>query len=321
MQIDPTTGQYYVSVINESANIDNNRIYSGSLSSVAQPTLFMNIGQGKNTNTNPDLSADGITLDNSSTLSVTNAVTKDVVQGSTTPVTLLSANTITDPDNTVLWVATVKVTNGLSGEQLFVSQNATNTQNGTVVAGQRPHIRRQLYAGTDTPTITNHAGNFNTIADYNAILGEVTYEDLANDLTNIGQHNTRTIAWTVNDGVINSNTVNTTVTLDRPPVPTADTNSALEGATITGNVVSNDTDRDGDTITVTNVIGNESSSGAAPITLAGIFGTLTINADGSYSYTADNTTAINAALANSHPTGCLSATRKSTASAAAPRRP
>ena len=41
VQIDPATGQYYVSVISESANTDNNRIYVGSLSAPGvQPALI-----------------------------------------------------------------------------------------------------------------------------------------------------------------------------------------------------------------------------------------------------------------------------------------
>ena len=312
MAIDTVTGQYYVSLLNGNNSIDNNAIYDGSLSAVGapQPTLFMNIGQGKNINTNPDLSANGIVLDNAPTLAVTNGVAAgtDVVQGKTTPVILLSGETLSDTDNTVFWVATVKVTNGLSGDQLFVSQNAVNTQNGTVTLADGAIFDVSYVGGTtDTLTITNHAGNFNTLTDYEVILGEVTYEDLANDLTNIGTHTSRNFSFTVNDGVINSNAATTSVTIDRPPVAVADTNSALEGKTITGNVLANDTDRDGDTITVTNVIGNE-GSGAAPITLAGIFGTLTIAANGSYTYTADNTTAIDAALANSHPTDVFSYT-------------
>lgn len=92
------------------------------------------------------------------------------------------------------------------------------------------------------------------------------------------------------------------------PVATDDTGTALEagginnatpGQDATGNVLSNDTDVDrfGETRQVSGIRTlRESSSGtitevtaAAPVTLAGQYGVLTIAADGSYAYAVDNT--------------------------------
>ncbi len=56
-------------------------------------------------------------------------------------------------------------------------------------------------------------------------------------------------------------------------------------------MLSNDTDRDSDTLTIASVsdTGGSVAPGAA---LAGTYGTLTLNANGSYSYVADNAGAI-----------------------------
>ncbi|MBA5777115.1 cadherin domain-containing protein, partial [Stappia sp. F7233] len=77
------------------------------------------------------------------------------------------------------------------------------------------------------------------------------------------------------------------------PVAVADANSATEdGPAIAGNVLTNDTDSDGDTLSVSTV-----SAGGAPVAvgaatvIAGAYGTLTINSDGSYSYVADQAAA------------------------------
>ncbi|MBA5778246.1 FG-GAP repeat protein [Stappia sp. F7233] len=77
------------------------------------------------------------------------------------------------------------------------------------------------------------------------------------------------------------------------PVAVADANSATEdGPAIAGNVLTNDTDADGNPLSVSTV-----SAGGAPVAvgvatvIAGAYGTLTINADGSYSYVADQAAA------------------------------
>ena len=64
-----------------------------------------------------------------------------------------------------------------------------------------------------------------------------------------------------------------------------------------GNVLTNDSDKDGDTLTVSAVNG---SAGNVGNSIAGTYGHITINSNGSYSYTADNTAAIDAAATGSH---------------------
>ena len=101
----------------------------------------------------------------------------------------------------------------------------------------------------------------------------------------------------------NGNTATGTITVnivDDIPTAIADTNSGVEGAIVTGNVLTDGTDdvfgADGAATTVpaggvTGVAaGNDTSSpvsGGVGAPVAGSFGDLTLNADGSYSYDGD----------------------------------
>jgi VCBS repeat-containing protein len=74
------------------------------------------------------------------------------------------------------------------------------------------------------------------------------------------------------------------------PVGLDDTTAADEDQTIAGNLLANDSDGNGDTLRVSNISG---VAGSAVVTqgssavLKGMWGTLAVNADGSYSYSAD----------------------------------
>ncbi len=78
-------------------------------------------------------------------------------------------------------------------------------------------------------------------------------------------------------------------TIDRAPTANPDNVTATElGAPSTGNVLSNDTDADGDSLTVTSVVYNNMAyTPGSQITAQ--YGELTLNRDGTYTYTADNT--------------------------------
>jgi len=107
-------------------------------------------------------------------------------------------------------------------------------------------------------------------------------------------------------GVAETATVNVTVTpVNDAPVAVADTATALEaggvgnataGTNPSGNVLANDTDVDaGDTRSVS-AISFGSTGGTVGSGLAGAYGTLTLNADGSYSYVVNNASAAVQAL-------------------------
>lgn len=91
--------------------------------------------------------------------------------------------------------------------------------------------------------------------------------------------------WTVEDSEMESDNGKLTITLtgvNDAPVATYDTASVGEDASTNGNVLTNDSDVDGDALAVTEV------QGAAPGTLiSGQYGTLLLEADGSWTYTAN----------------------------------
>ena len=104
------------------------------------------------------------------------------------------------------------------------------------------------------------------------------------------------IAVTASDGNGSTFTTNVTYTLTNP-APSAQDNAAIaveDGPNITGNVISDidlvsgaDTDPDGDVLSVSEVDGSLVTD-ASPAIITGEYGTLTLNADGSYSYAVDN---------------------------------
>ena len=100
-------------------------------------------------------------------------------------------------------------------------------------------------------------------------------------------------AWTVAPGTSLLDETNA----DRLPIAGDDTGNAIAGGTTAGNVLTNDSDPDGDSLAVSAVAGLSGNVGAP---LAGEYGHLTLNANGSYSYVADNSAAIAAAATGRH---------------------
>lgn len=78
------------------------------------------------------------------------------------------------------------------------------------------------------------------------------------------------------------------------PDAAPDTDTAIEdGSAPAGNILDNDSDPDGDTLTVTTAASAVTAATAvgSDTTIAGLYGTLTLSDDGSYSYAVDNTNA------------------------------
>jgi VCBS repeat-containing protein len=99
-------------------------------------------------------------------------------------------------------------------------------------------------------------------------------------LLNNGQTADDVFTYIASDGTV-SDTATLTITvsgLSGVPNANDDTNSTTEDASVSGNVLTNDTDAENDPLTVTN-----------PGTYAGTYGSLTLNADGSYTYTPNAT--------------------------------
>jgi VCBS repeat-containing protein len=121
-----------------------------------------------------------------------------------------------------------------------------------------------------------------------------------------GQTLTDLFTYTMADTLGLTSTSTITVTIqgaNDTPVTTNDTNTAVEaggvtndtaGVNPTGNVLANDSDVDsvsnGETKTVTGVVAGSQSSAAGSVgsSVTGIYGAITIAANGSYTYTVDN---------------------------------
>ncbi len=213
-------------------------------------------------------------------------------------VLLLSSVAVNDPGSANLSSATIKIANGsgsaVAGDELFVITTGGPVQNGSVGNG----VTASWNSTTGTLTLSGTAN----ISVYDALLSEVSYTDTGTD-TSSGSHPVRTVTWTINDGT-NSYNATSQVTVDRAPVAANSSATDTVGATITattaGGVLSNVSDLDSDSVTVTAVSDTAHGAGTVGTSLAGQYGHLTLNADGSYSYVADNTAAIGSGATGSH---------------------
>ena len=216
------------------------------------------------------------------------ANTAQALQGGPAVSLLTAAPSINDPGSTTLSGATIKIANAggnaVAGDELFVN----GIQNGALSG-----VTASWNSTTDTLTLSGAA----SVAVYDTLLSEVTFQDTGTD-TSSGSHPVRTVTWSINDGT-NSYTATSQATLDRAPVAVNNTATDAVGTTLTttaaSGVLSNDADLDGDKLTVTGVSDTAQGTGTVGSALAGLYGHLTLNADGSYSYVADNTGAIGSA--------------------------
>ncbi len=153
--------------------------------------------------------------------------------------------------------------------------------------------------GTVGVALTGEYGTLTVNAD-----GSYTYvaDQTKSDQLVTGQTGTDTFTYTVSDGTATS-TASLTFTVtginDNDPVAVDDTDSVNRDATIsraadtTFDINADDTDADGETLTITEVRtgqvegGGRGGSDSVGTTLVGTYGTLTLNADGSYTYAAD----------------------------------
>ncbi|PIE44488.1 MAG: hypothetical protein CSA50_00100, partial [Gammaproteobacteria bacterium] len=154
-----------------------------------------------------------------------------------------------------------------------------------------------------TITLTPKAGQTPSHDDVETAIKAVTFSNTSDtpDTT------PRTINVQVNDGALDSNVATTTINfsaVNDAPTVVVDINAITEGAAepATGNVLTNDSDVEGDTLNVVGVArGNTGadleSAGTVGAGVAGDYGTVTIGADGAYSYVLDNGNAAVQALA------------------------
>ncbi|MGD9834785.1 MAG: beta strand repeat-containing protein, partial [Piscinibacter sp.] len=135
--------------------------------------------------------------------------------------------------------------------------------------------------------------SFNANGTYSFDPAVAAYQSLG-----AGQSTVITVPYTVTDNAGASSGANLVITVtgtNDAPVAVVDTGSVNENATITATaatgVLSNDTDIDtGDARTVS-AVSFGATGGTVGSALAGTYGTLTLNADGSYSYAASQSAA------------------------------
>ncbi|HEX4859733.1 MAG TPA: Ig-like domain-containing protein, partial [Rhizomicrobium sp.] len=133
----------------------------------------------------------------------------------------------------------------------------------------------------------NADGSYSYVADNTSAI----------DAAATGSHPIDTVTLTVSDGHGGTTNETLSITIDRAPTVVSDSDAAVESASASGNVLTNDSDKDGDTLTVSAVNGSGANVGNS---IAGTYGHITINSDGSYTYNADNTSAIDSAATGSH---------------------
>ncbi|HEY1630264.1 MAG TPA: VCBS domain-containing protein [Rhizomicrobium sp.] len=171
------------------------------------------------------------------------------------------------------------------GDSLTVS--AVNGSGGNVASG----------------TLQGTYGHFNLAAD-----GHFTYSadnTSAINAATAGSRPTDSFTYTVSDGHGGTTTQTATFTIDRAPALGADSYNVVESASVSGTsgtagtgVLGNDSDKDGDAISVSAV--NGSAGNVASGTFQGTYGHLNLAADGHFTYSADNTSAIDSAATGSH---------------------
>ena len=130
-----------------------------------------------------------------------------------------------------------------------------------------------------------------------------------------GSHPVDSFTYTVSDGHGGTTTQTIDITIDRPPTVQTQSETVVEFGTSTGTsgtagtgALDGDSDPDGDSLTITAVKNASDVSGVLGNSLDGTYGILVLNANGSYSYTAENVSAINSAATGSHPVDSFSVT-------------
>ncbi|CAM5450522.1 VCBS domain-containing protein [Eoetvoesiella caeni] len=249
-------------------------------------------------------------------------VTENGTAGSGTsidPVTLLNPGTVADIDlSTTLGLdtgvfgagsITVTLTDGIAGDVLQI--------------GALDGIASTSGGSGNTPLVITLKGDA-TLAQVDAILAAIQYKSTSDNPTSFGTDTSRSYTVVLSDGnntqlggnaggpgALAAVTVNGTITIvatNDPPVAVDDTHTVTENAStpITGNVITGvgspnttpDSDPDHTTtdLTISGIrTGTEGAVGAmtdvvdgTDTVIAGKYGTLTVKADGGYSYALDN---------------------------------
>jgi VCBS repeat-containing protein len=132
----------------------------------------------------------------------------------------------------------------------------------------------------DTLVVTGFTGG----SHGNLVLGaDGAYSYTATDLTGpTGSHLHDVFTYGISDSHGGVASANLDITLNRAPTTVNDSGGVAKGATISGSVLRNDSDADGDAVQVTSVAGGDLGH-----SIAGKYGALSLNGDGTYNYVAN----------------------------------
>ena len=247
------------------------------------------------------LDADGSNANNTATFTEVDGAD----DGSAAVSFVTSGTSLADVDSADLATLTVSLTDASvdAGDQLVLG--------GTTIAldDTTSNIGEVTYGGTVfgyevTSDTTNTSVTFTSLAssggaasaaakaDYEALLDALQFNNTSDTLTD----GSREFSVVANDGTDDSAAATFTVTMtatDDTPVAANDTGSVDEDATLTvaagSGVLANDNDPD--SAETVSAIEFNSTSGTVGAALSGTYGSLTIESDGSYSYTADQSAA------------------------------
>jgi Ca2+-binding RTX toxin-like protein len=256
LEIDPTTGQWYVTDYTGGTTAPGDEgIWTGHLNGSGTPSQFALVN-----NAGGEIPA-GFTLDIAPTLTGTETGATATEQpgpgsGFSTPVFALTGENTGDFENAdqpdQLSGAQVRISAGFNAAPGSVEQLTINgTTSGVLGSG----IGYSYNAGTGVMTLTG----VNSFANYNAALALVGYSISGDNPDAYGTAPTRTLSYSVSDGLLSSDEYNATVTIaatdDAPVNTTGGTVSTSEDAVsvpITGLSVS---DVDSSSLTVTLAVG------------------------------------------------------------------
>jgi VCBS repeat-containing protein len=200
----------------------------------------------------------------------------------------------------------VTFTGGGSAVALDPTLTLADLDSGGTLAGATVSIDSTHFLADDTLNFVSQNGitgsydaaqgvltlsGTSSIANYQAALDSVTFSESSGnaDPTGGGNDTTRTISWSVNDGSSTSNTATTGLSVDSSlATANPDSNHVLAGQAVTADaahgVLANDTDTNpADHVVVSAVDGLSADVNQS---VAGDYGSLTLHADGSFSYTA-----------------------------------
>ncbi|MBD2257845.1 Ig-like domain-containing protein [Pseudanabaena sp. FACHB-2040] len=267
------------SSINENPTDYNNSKTSRTI------TFQVNDGQAANNLSNTVTSIVTVQAVNDAPVVVTSSGTASFTEGNniaSTPVVIDAALTVGDVDNLTLASATVAITGGFEADKdVLAFTNTSPALYGNISGSYNVETGQLSFISI---------GATATLSQWQAALRAITYTNTSDTPSNAN----RTISFRVNDGALNS-LIATKILVVTPvndtPIAVNDSNSVVEDAIApsSGNVLTNDTDLDNPGALVV----TQFSKGTTTVTdpnqdIAGTYGSLNWNSDGTYAYTLNN---------------------------------